>query len=92
MALRKIAPVTTTASGTGWTVRKTGNLVELRVKGLTSEQAIPPEFAPSEMTYTPVYAKIETPNYPPRVGISASGTITPLGCASPAYALITYTV
>lgn len=92
MALRKIAPVTETASGTGWSVRKTGPVVELRIDGLDTQQSFPAQYAPTVQTYAPVSAQPNTSAYTPRVTISPIGVITPQGYTGKAYGVITYTV
>lgn len=92
MALRKIAPVTETASGEGWSVKKTGNVVELRIDGLETQQVMPSEFGPTKMTYTPVSAQSTTNAYTPRVAINPSGAITPQGYNGKGWGIITYTV
>ena len=49
MALRKIAPVTETASGTGWIAKKYGNIVFLRFWGFSGRSIqIPAGFTPAE--------------------------------------------
>jgi len=92
MTLKKIAPVAETASGTGWSVRKTGNVVELRIDGLDSQQSFPAQYAPTSMTYAPVSAQSTTNLYTPRVSINPTGAITPQGYTGKAYGVITYTV
>lgn len=92
MALKKIGPATVTASGAGWSIRKTGLVVELCINGLESTQPIPVEFAPPSMTYVPVSAQSNTSSYTPRVAINPSGVLTPQGYSGKAYAIITYTV
>lgn len=92
MALRKIAPVTETASGTGWSVRKTGNVVELHIDGLDTQQSFPAQYAPTVQTYAPVSAQSTTNAYTPRITISPIGAITPQGYTGKAYGVVTYTV
>lgn len=92
MALRKVAPVTETASGTGWSVRKTGPVVELRIEGLDSQQSFPAQYAPTSQTYAPVSAQSTTNLYTPRVSINSNGYLTPQGYTGKAYGIITYTV
>lgn len=92
MALRKIAPVTETASGTGWSVKKTGNVVELRIDGLDAQQTFPAQYAPTSMTYAPVSAQSTTTSYTPRVGINPGGVLTPQGYNGKGWGIITYTV
>lgn len=92
MALRKVAPVTETASGTGWSVRKTGPVVELRIDGLDAQQSFPAQYTPTSMTYAPVSAQSTTNSYTPRVAINSSGVLTPQGYTGKAYGIITYTV
>ena len=91
MALKRIYPEVKTASGDGWAARKTGNLVELRLEGLESQQVIPAEYAPTKMTYVPVSAQSTTNLYTPRVALNPSGAITPQGYAGKAWAVIVYT-
>ena len=92
MALRKIAPVTETASGTGWSVRKTGPVVELRIDGLDTQQTFPAQYAPTVQTYASVSAQSNTSAYTPRVSINLAGVLTPQGYTGKAYGVITYTV
>ena len=92
MALRKIAPVTETATGTGWSVRKTGPVVELRIEGLETQKPFPEKYAPTSQTYAPVSDQSTTNSYTPRVGINSSGFLTPQGYTGKAYGVITYTV
>lgn len=92
MALRKIAPVTETASGTGWSVRKTGPVVELRIEGLDTQQSFPAQYAPTGQTYVPVSAQSTTSSYTPRVGVNKNGYLTPQGYSGAGWGIITYTV
>lgn len=92
MALRKIAPVAETASGTGWSVKKTGNVVELRIDGLDAQQTFPAQYSPTSMTYAPVSAQSTTNSYTPRVAINVGGYLTPQGYTGKGYGIITYTV
>lgn len=92
MSLKKIAPVTETASGTGWSVRKTGNVVELRIEGLETQESFPEKYAPTTQTYAPVSAQSSTSSYTPRVSINLAGVLTPQGYTGKAYGVITYTV
>lgn len=92
MALRKIAPIVETASGTGWAVRKIGNVVELRIDGLDSQQSIPTQYAPTSTTYAAVSAQSNTNSYTPRVAVNPSGFITPQGYTGKACGIITYIV
>lgn len=91
MALKRIYPEVLTASGDGWAARKTGNLVELRLEGLESQQVMPAEYAPTKMTYVPVSAQSTTNLYTPRVALNPSGYITPQGYSGKAWAVIVYT-
>lgn len=92
MSLKKIAPVTETASGTGWSVRKTGSVVELRIEGLDSQQVIPAQYVPTSQTYAPVSAQSTTTMYTPRITINEKGYITPQGYSGKGWGIITYTV
>ena len=92
MSLKKVAPVTETASGTGWSVRKTGNVVELRIEGLETQESFPEKYAPTTQTYAPVSAQSSTSSYTPRVSINLAGVLTPQGYTGKAYGVITYTV
>lgn len=92
MSLKKVSPVTETASGTGWSVKKTGNVVELRIEGLDIQQSFPTQYAPTAQTYVPVSAQSSTSSYTPRVAINSGGAITPQGYTGKAYGIVTYTV
>lgn len=92
MALKKIAPIVETATGTGWSVRKAGPVVELRIDGLDAQQQFPAQYAPTIMTYAPVSAQSTTNSYTPRVAINVSGYLTPQGYTGKAYGVITYTI
>lgn len=92
MALNKIAPVTETASGTGWSLRKTGNVVEIRIEGLETQESFPEKYAPTSQTYAPVSAQSTTSSYTPRVGINNKGYLTPQGYSGKGWGIITYTV
>lgn len=92
VALKRIYPEAKTASGDGWVARKTGNLVELRLEGLESQQVMPAEFGPTKMTYTPVSAQSTTNAYTPRVAVNPSGAITPQGYSGKGWGVITYTI
>ena len=49
MALRRIAPIPETASGTGWIAKKYGNIVFLRFWEFPGrDMQLPAKFAPSE--------------------------------------------
>lgn len=91
MALKRIYPEVLTASGEGWAARKTGNLVELRLEGLESQQVMPAEYAPTKMTYVPVSAAPSGTSFTPRVALNPSGYITPQGYSGKAWAVIVYT-
>lgn len=92
MSLKKIAPIVETASGTGWSVRKTGPVVELRIEGLDTQQSFPEQYAPTTQTYAPVSAQSSISSYTPRVSINLAGVLTPQGYTGKAYGVITYTV
>lgn len=92
MALKKVAPIVETATGAGWSVRKTGNVVELRIEGLETQESFPEQYAPTTQTYAPVSAQSSTSSYTPRVGINSKGFLTPQGYTGKAYGVITYTV
>lgn len=91
-AVASLTPITESASGTGWSVRNTGNVVELRIEGLDTQQSFPSRYAPTAMTYAPVSAQSSTSSYTPRVAINTGGVITPQGFTGKAYGVITYTV
>lgn len=91
MALKRIYREVLTASGDGWSARKSGSLVEFRVEGLEKATEFPAEFAPTKMTYVPVSAQSTTNSYTPRVALNPSGYITPQGYSGKAWAVITYT-
>ncbi|OFK66595.1 hypothetical protein HMPREF2806_09600 [Corynebacterium sp. HMSC076G08] len=92
MALRKITPTPETASGAGWSVKKTGNVVELRIEGLETQESFPEQYAPTSQTYAPVSAQSTTSAYTPRVGINSRGYLTPQGYSGKGWGVITYTV
>ena len=73
-------------------MKKTENVVELRIDGLDTQQSFPTQYAPTSMTYAPVSAQSTTNSYTPRVAINTGGVMTPQGYTGKGYGLITYTV
>ncbi|WP_253287087.1 collagen-like protein [Corynebacterium aurimucosum] len=64
-------------SGSGWSIRREGNVVELSIIGLSRVSNFPEALAPPVDMYIPVVAKSNTTETVPYVLVSTSGYVTP---------------
>lgn len=77
-------------NGSGWSVRREGNFVELRILNLSRQSNFPEALAPPMEMYIPVVAKSNTTETVPYVLVSTKGYVTPKGYDGEGSAVVTY--
>ena len=77
-------------SGSGWSIRREGNVVELSILNLSRQSNFPEALAPPMEMSVPVVTKSNTDEIVPHVLVSTKGYVTPKGYDGEGSAVVTY--